>query len=60
MRVEEFHSVKPIDTKRLDELAVNFPQVFILEEHGRIGGLFGAIASGTQQSKIKHPFYGNE
>ena len=42
--VENFHSIKPIDTQRLDELAAKFEAVIVIEEHSKIGGLFSAIA----------------
>jgi transketolase len=43
-RVESFHTVKPLDVERLDELFRRFPLVAVVEEHGRIGGLGGAVA----------------
>jgi len=43
-RVESFHTVKPLDTERLREIFYNYPLVATIEEHSRIGGLFGAIA----------------
>ena len=38
-RVEDFHTVKPIDEERLEEIFNDFSLVAIIEEHGRIGGL---------------------
>ena len=59
VRVENFHTVKPLDKIKLDEISTSFAQVFIVEEHGRIGGLFGAIAeqlSIQKNNKIQlHP-----
>ena len=43
-RVESFPSVKPLDTARLAELFGRYGLVAVIEEHGRIGGLAGAIA----------------
>lgn len=47
VRVEDFHTVKPLDTERLGELIQRCPLVAVVEEHGRIGGLFGAISEWT-------------
>lgn len=43
-RVEDFHTVKPLDLPRLAEIFGNFDLVVTIEEHSRIGGLFGAVA----------------
>jgi transketolase len=43
-RVESFHTVKPLDTARLGELFGRYAVVAVVEEHGRIGGLAGAVA----------------
>jgi len=43
-RVESFPTVKPLDTARLVELFGRYGVVAVIEEHGRIGGLGGAIA----------------
>jgi transketolase len=43
-RVENFHTVKPLDTDRLTELFSQYGTIAIAEEHSRIGGLAGAIA----------------
>ena len=43
-RVENFHTVKPLDTARLEEIESRFAVALTVEEHGRIGGLHGAIA----------------
>ncbi len=42
-RVESFHTVKPLDEGRLAELAGRYKVLGILEEHGRIGGLYSSI-----------------
>lgn len=43
-RVESFPTVKPLDTQRLGELFRQYSVVAVAEEHGRIGGLAGAVA----------------
>jgi transketolase len=43
-RVESFPTVKPLDTERLRELFARYAVVAVAEEHGRIGGLAGAVA----------------
>jgi transketolase len=43
-RVESFHSIKPLDTARLAEIFGKHSLVAVVEEHGAIGGLGGAIA----------------
>lgn len=43
-RVESFHTVKPLDVEALSEIFCSYPMVAVVEEHGRIGGLGGAIA----------------
>jgi len=43
-RVENFHTIKPLDTERLKEIEERFRVALTIEEHGRIGGLFGAVA----------------
>ncbi len=43
-RVESFPSIKPLDEERLGEIFGRFDIVAVAEEHGRIGGLYGAIA----------------
>lgn len=43
-RVESFPTVKPLDTQRLSELFGRYALVAVAEEHGRIGGLGGAVA----------------
>ncbi len=44
VRVESFHTVKPLDEVRLEELFRRYPVIGIAEEHSRIGGLGGTIA----------------
>ena len=43
-RVESFPTIKPLDTARLGELFARHAVVAVVEEHGRIGGLAGAVA----------------
>lgn len=43
-RVENFHTVKPLDVERLTTLSAEFGELIIVEEHGTIGGLYGAIS----------------
>ncbi len=43
-RVESFHTVKPLDTGRLEELFGTYPVVALAEEHSKIGGLNGAVS----------------
>lgn len=43
-RVESFHTVKPLDTARLEELFDNYKLVAVIEEHSVIGGLASSIA----------------
>lgn len=42
--VVSFHSIKPLDTAYLDQARQRFKLLVTVEEHGRIGGLGGAVA----------------
>ena len=53
VRVEKFHTIKPIDTKSLQNILLNFPLVAVIEEHSHIGGLFGTISEHLAQQNIK-------
>ena len=44
VRVECFHTVKPLDEQRLMDLTRRYPLIGVVEEHSAIGGLFGAIS----------------
>lgn len=44
VRVESFHTIKPLDTARLAEVFTGYRLVAVVEEHGLAGGLGGAIA----------------
>lgn len=43
-RVESFHTVKPLDGRRLEELFANYRLVATVEEHSVLGGLGGSVA----------------
>ncbi|MEM7620834.1 MAG: transketolase C-terminal domain-containing protein [Pseudomonadota bacterium] len=44
VRIENFHSVKPLDESRLSELVEKYKVIGIIEEHSKIGGLYSAIS----------------
>ena len=44
VRVESFHTVKPLDEGRLAEIFGEYAVVAVVEEHSRLGGLGGSIA----------------
>ncbi len=44
VRVESFHTVKPLDETLLARVFADYPLVVTLEEHNRMGGLGGSIA----------------
>jgi transketolase len=43
-RVESFHTVKPLDIGRLEEIFASYSLIATTEEHSGIGGLAGAVA----------------
>ena len=43
-RVDSFHTVKPLDEAALRNILSAYALVGIIEEHSRIGGLYGAIS----------------
>ena len=43
-RVESFHTIKPLDASKLAEVFRSAKLVAVIEEHGLVGGLGGAIA----------------
>lgn len=51
VRVESFHTVKPLDEITIKDVFSNCPVVAVIEEHNRIGGLGGSIAEWL----AKHP-----
>jgi len=44
VRVESFHTIKPLDTATLAEVFATCKVVGTVEEHSLIGGLYGAVA----------------
>lgn len=54
VRVESFHTIKPLDTDRLKEVFARYPLVAVVEEHGRIGGLGSSIAEWLALEDGKH------
>jgi len=53
-QVEEFHTVKPLDTSSLAKIFNRYAIVAVIEEHSRIGGLGGSIAEWlATQSRVK-------
>jgi transketolase len=54
VRVESFHTIKPLDTDRLTEVFARYPLVAVVEEHGKIGGLGGSIAEWLALEDGKH------
>ena len=48
-----FHTVKPIDRKCLEQIALEYELVFTVEEHNIIGGLGSAVSEVFIQNKIK-------
>ena len=51
VRVESFHTVKPLDAERLTEVFRDCALVAVCEEHSRLGGLGGSIAEWRAQSR---------
>ena len=49
--VVNFHTIKPIDIKKIEELSKKFKTIITLEEHNIIGGLGSAVAEVL--SKVK-------
>jgi transketolase len=54
VRVESFHTIKPLDTDRLTEVFARYRLVAVVEEHGKIGGLGGSIAEWLALGDGKH------
>jgi transketolase len=56
VRIESFHSVKPLDQERLEEIFSRVSLVATVEEHNRMGGLGGSIAEWyVDQIRLKVP-----
>ena len=53
VRVESVHTIKPLDTALLQELATCYKVVAVLEEHGLIGGLGSAVSEWLADHQIK-------
>ncbi|MDE3060293.1 MAG: transketolase [Pseudomonadota bacterium] len=62
VRVESVHTVKPLDTVMLAEVFSRYKVVAVIEEHGVIGGLYGAVAEwrGTQSFPARLAHFGTE
>lgn len=43
-RVESFHTIKPLDERTLGDVFSRHSVVAVIEEHSRIGGLYGSVA----------------
>lgn len=53
-RVESFHTIKPLDEKTLSDVFSQYSLVAVVEEHSRIGGLYGSVAEWlAKQDKMK-------
>ncbi len=54
VRVESFHTIKPLDRERLAEVFRSVGLVAVIEEHGKVGGLGGAVAEwrGEQHGNV--------
>lgn len=52
VRVESVHTIKPLDTGLLQELAASYKVVAVLEEHGLIGGLGSAVSEWLTDQQI--------
>lgn len=54
--IDNVHTIKPLDTEKLDEIADKFKMVVTVEEHYAAGGLGGAVAE-YYSSKLNRPFH---
>ena len=43
-QVASFHTIKPLDDAYLKSVALTYKSIVTIEEHGRLGGLGGAVA----------------
>lgn len=62
-RVESFHTVKPLDAQRLAEVFAACAVVAVVEEHGKVGGLAGAVAewrAGHAQARARMLGFGTD
>jgi transketolase len=53
--VVNFHTIKPLDTDKIDQLAANHKLLVTIEEHSIIGGLGGAVAEHIATNAIQTP-----
>lgn len=53
-KVINMHTIRPLDTQILNNLADEYEKIVVLEEHSRVGGLGSAIAE-TYMSNAKRP-----
>ncbi len=51
--VDSFHTVKPLDEEKLEDIFTKFNKVCVVEEHSKIGGLFGAVCEWYVQTEFK-------
>ena len=56
--VASFHTIKPLDEEYLQKTVDNFELIVTLEEHGMIGGLYGAVAEWYVKTEAKIPLLG--
>lgn len=53
-RVESFHTIKPLDERTLGEVFSCYSVIAVVEEHSRIGGLYGSVAEWlAKQERMK-------
>ena len=57
VRILNMHTIKPLDTDALDELARDCEKILTVEEHQRAGGLGSAVAEHIVQSGQIRPMY---
>jgi transketolase len=53
-QVASFHTIKPLDETYLKSIALTYKTIVTVEEHGRLGGLGGAVAEFLSQFS-NHP-----
>ena len=53
-QVASFHTIKPLDDAYLKSVALTYKSIVTIEEHGRLGGLGGAVAEFLSQFS-NHP-----
>ena len=55
LNIENFHTIKPLDEAKLTKLAQDFSNIIIVEEHGKIGGLYSAVAEFYSEAHFNRP-----